>query len=328
MHRRLLALTVAATAFAGLLGSVGCNAILDNEEATLAADGGELDAASDATTGPPADRDATVGDAANAADARPGDAALDGPVSVADAGDGGGIFDPPTCGSGQKLCDGTCVSIDNPVYGCDETSCSPCSLSRGVAVCSGNSCVLGSCNAGYADCDLDASDGCEVDLSLPAHCGSCNAACGTAAPDCSPINGTFECITNCQPPQPTLCNGTCVDLTSSAANCGQCGVPCPAVANGTTSCSDSTCAFSCTAPYLKCGAGCVAPNDPTACGPACTACTPPAHANATCPASSCSFTCKAGYGDCDMDPTNGCETMLVDKMCPVDAGADAGDSGT
>ena len=334
MPRRLFSLTVGLVAVAasvGLLGSVGCNAILDNEDGTLASDGGELDGAADATAPPPFDLDATVADAADAGDAQLiVDAALDAPAVVADSGDdGGGGFGPPTCTAGQMLCAGTCVSTTDPVYGCGAASCAPCSLARGVAGCSGGTCVLAACDPGYADCNQDPADGCEVDLSLPTTCGSCNASCGPAAPDCSPINGTFECITGCEAPTPNLCSGTCVDITSSATNCGGCGAPCPAVSNGTPSCSASTCSFSCTPPYQKCGTGCFAVTDPTACGPSCTVCPVPAHAYATCPMSSCSFSCKVGFGDCDKDPSNGCEATLVDKMCPVvDAGADAGDGGT
>ena len=320
-----------AAAMALAVFPLGCNAILDNEDGTLGTDGGDLgsDAAADATT--PPELDATVLDARSDADAHalldgavdaPPDAAADTGPNADDAGDAS------MCGANQQVCAGACVSTTDPVYGCGAGSCAPCSLARGIAGCSGSTCVLASCDPGYADCNLDPSDGCETDLSLPGHCGSCNASCGASAPDCAPVNGTFECITGCTPAEPTLCSaGTCVDLTSSPTNCGMCGHVCPAIANSTSTCGASTCGFTCTTPFQKCGAGCVGPQDPTACGPTCTACPPVPNAAATCPASACSFTCNAGYGDCDMDPTNGCEAKLMNKKCPVpvpDAGVDAG----
>jgi hypothetical protein len=339
MSRRPFLRTLFLASFAGAAGTfgiggaTGCNAILDNEEGILAADGGDLDGAADVTTPPPSDLDATIRDAADAADSAPVtfDAALDAApdryTPPGDDDDGGS--DASSCGAGQMLCGGACVSTTSPVYGCGAASCAPCSLARGVAGCNAGACVLAACDTGYADCNQNPADGCETDLSQTTHCGACNASCGAAAPDCTSIGGTFQCITGCPANQPTLCNGTCVDLTSSPTDCGNCGAPCPAVPNGTSTCTSSTCGFTCTSPYLPCNGGCVAPDDPAACGPSCTVCAAPAHANATCPASSCSFSCKAGFGDCNMDASDGCEAALVMKQCPVpDAGVDAGDSGT
>jgi hypothetical protein len=43
-------------------------------------------------------------------------------------------------------------------------------------------CTLVSCNAGFADCDMNASNGCETDTQNdPAHCGGCGISCGGQA---------------------------------------------------------------------------------------------------------------------------------------------------
>src|SRR5262249_42814426 len=48
------------------------------------------------------------------------------------------------------------------------------------------------------------------------------------------------------------------------------------------------------------------------CGPACTA---PAHAHdPVCRDGACRFTCDPGWGDCDHDPSNGCETDLTTEL--------------
>jgi hypothetical protein len=68
-------------------------------------------------------------------------------------------------------------------------------------------------------------------------------------------------VAACSPSQPagcqngtTLCNGTCVDLTSSPSNCGMCGQACGAAA---PFCSSSMCSAMCGAGLSPCGNACV-----------------------------------------------------------------------
>src|SRR6185369_10382045 len=66
--------------------------------------------------------------------------------------------------------------------------CDP--VTNGQAVCSAGTCVVGSCNPGYGNCNGLVADGCEVTLdSNPANCGSCGTIC-TAA------NGTAGCTSS------------------------------------------------------------------------------------------------------------------------------------
>jgi len=88
--------------------------------------------------------------------------------------------------------------------------------------------------------------------------------------------GLFVIIAACSLPPPvcgsgqTSCNGTCVDLTSSPANCGMCGKACDASA---PLCSASMCSATCGAGLLNCSNACVnTATDPSNCGMCGTVC--------------------------------------------------------
>ena len=103
-------------------------------------------------------------------------------------------------------------------------------------------CALLAACAGSLD---QGSVSCRTDNECPtgAYCGTAGKC--AAAPACAP--GT------------SLCHDQCSDLTSSMANCGACGQPCTAPANGTAACQASACVVTCTAPAVKSGAGCLLP---------------------------------------------------------------------
>jgi hypothetical protein len=110
----------------------------------------------------------------------------------------------PTCAAGFGDCDG------DPLNGCETalntiTNCGmcghTCSQNNGVEACMGGSCVVQSCSAGFANCNNDASDGCETNTSNdPMNCGGCSA-----------MNPTFACSTQHIAPACTngICTGTC-----------------------------------------------------------------------------------------------------------------------
>src|ERR1019366_6592332 len=53
----------------------------------------------------------------------------------------------------------------------------PCSTTHGTPACNAAKCSI-ACDAGFADCNNDASDGCEVDVTRDgANCGACGSAC-------------------------------------------------------------------------------------------------------------------------------------------------------
>jgi hypothetical protein len=239
-----------------------------------------------------------------------------------DTGTGGGgpIIDAsvdsgPTCPSDQKLCGSACISKTDPGYGCGATSCAPCSYPNAASTCSsGGACAMGSCNANYADCNTDAKDGCETDLSKPATCGSCTKACDSSAPLCSNTNGTFQCVTGCTAPASTLCGSQCVDTQTSANHCGKCDTKCTAPsAHGTVSCTGGQCVTTCAANYTACGTECVdTKNNLAHCGGCNQACSKSCVQGLCCTAgqSNCSGVCSdtssdlANCGGCGK-PCNG-----------------------
>jgi hypothetical protein len=218
---------------------------------------------------------------------------------------------PAECPTGTRSCDGVCVATGDPAYGCGDPSCRPCASEHASAACHGGECALASCDRGYADCNGDARDGCEVDLSKPESCGRCAETCSAEAPLCAPTGAGFECTSGCPEAAPDRCGGDCVSLLTSANHCGGCDEKCAAVANAQVECADGGCTFTCKAGYHACGAACAVDSDPKQCGPACTACPSPANATATCEANACAIRCASGHADCNGDAKDGCEVKLA-----------------
>lgn len=98
-----------------------------------------------------------------------------------------------TCDADRKKCGDACVSLLDSTYGCMTSSCAPCSIPHGAAVCRDGACEIGACENNRADCNNNPTDGCETDLSSgPTSCEACQPACGdgfvctngTCAPSC------------------------------------------------------------------------------------------------------------------------------------------------
>ncbi len=102
------------------------------------------------------------------------------------------------------------------------------SRANAASTCAAGAC--GSrCNDGFADCDGDVTNGCEVDTrSSVAHCGRCGAACSAAGGTASCAAGA--CSITCSITQGNcdgdVTNGCEVDTRSSVAHCGACGRAC------------------------------------------------------------------------------------------------------
>ncbi len=120
------------------------------------------------------------------------------------------------CGSGMKMCGGSCVSVDDAAYGCSPSSCTPCALPHATPICTGGACALGPCDTGYSDCNGTPDDGCETDTSTDASsCGACGHACpndfSCDSGQCACIHGLMACLNGiCSDGSPNycLCNGT------------------------------------------------------------------------------------------------------------------------
>ena len=298
-------------AVAGVLAFsfLGCNSILSNEKGVLleADEAGILPEAPDSSS--------------------PVDAL---PPPLTDAGKDSGEKPSANCPAGQQECFGTCVSMTDPLYGCGSPSCSACPSTHATMGCQGRTCIVKTCNPGYADCNASGADGCEVDLSKSVSCGTCNAKCGAAAPLCTPSGPSFQCTNGCTPVAPVACGAECVDPTISTNHCGSCNIKCPAVENGTEECKASTCGFTCKPQFHACAGKCPAKTDPMTCGAACTPCPVPAGGTATCVNDTCGIACTApshacgakciGVGAADNDPL-ACGALCT--VCPVPANGSA-----
>jgi hypothetical protein len=255
-------------------------------------------------------------------------------------------FDEGGCAGAWLDCngmpdDGCEINTTEDVDNCGDCGAA-CSDSHGTPSCDTGTCVS-NCDPGYADCDDDVwSNGCEANtLTSVTTCGGCDAenVCDEGSPTQSPFcdDGTCD-LADC-PSGFGDCDGdtVCSDDLTTQTNCGSCGNPC-GVTNATTSCEDQGSFYDCEitgcvdsggAEYEDCDGtydnGCETnvlsnPNDCGGCAPGpgtnCTALknNSSLHINSiNCSSGDCVITgCTTGYSDCDLNPTNGCESHIVD----------------
>jgi hypothetical protein len=85
---------------------------------------------------------------------------------------------PPACGGGGNGCT---ASVCDPVDGCKTASApdgTSCPLPNATGVCSSGVCGTPACASGFGDCDGNAANGCEQDLTSDlGNCGACGNAC-------------------------------------------------------------------------------------------------------------------------------------------------------
>ena len=87
--------------------------------------------------------------------------------------------DPANCGSCGNVCDKGLVCRNGAC------TCPQCNFPNAASRCINNVCAMGKCNAGFADCNADPKDGCEVDLTTDANnCSACGTICDPMTPAC------------------------------------------------------------------------------------------------------------------------------------------------
>ena len=133
--------------------------------------------------------------------------------------------------------------------------------------------------------------------------GSCPS--GTTGPGCTQCASGFHlCGTSCQQDH----------ANTPDVGCTQgCGSACTAPTNATAKCtSGGTCDFACETTFDKVDGGCVCPQGQVVCnGNTCAQCCVDSDCvgNQLCTNGVCGG-CQPGYGDCNNNPSDGCETHL------------------
>jgi hypothetical protein len=232
--------------------------------------------------------------------------------------------DPNNCGG---------CNLANPGFSCPN-------YPNAARQCVASTCQMGSCSAGYANCNGTTPDGCEVNTNTDTrNCGGCGAA-----------NPIYDCVAQNPGYSVTCNNGTCVrgtcgagtadctaapgcetNTTTSNTHCGVCGNACAAF-QGSAACASSSCQITgCNTGYGDCNNlyadGCETNTTNTVahCGGCGSACPGYPNAASLCVSSTCQMgSCNAGFGDCTA--AAGCETNLTNTVnncgaCGTDCGA-------
>src|SRR5439155_23743754 len=96
-----------------------------------------------------------------------------------------------TCGAGQACCNGVCTAL-NTTSNCGACGHACAAPANATATCTNGACGY-ACLTGFADCDGQASNGCEVNLKTDSrNCGACGHVC-PAGKSC--VNGVCPCPT-------------------------------------------------------------------------------------------------------------------------------------
>jgi hypothetical protein len=347
-------LAVLAGALALFAGPMACGSILGIGDPTVVEDSGTgtgmgdsgMDATSSGGNGDVTVKDAPIettseassdGTVSTDGEAGPEDAAEDSDAVATDApeGDGG-------CQAGFVVCtpeggaagSGACTNLSSDPKNCSNCG-SACPVNNNTPVCHLGGCQLGTCDTNFADCNTNATDGCEINLFTdPLNCGVCGMVCPSGQ-FC--VGGT--CGTTCTSATPTICeqlpdggaaayvDGStlplyCANLQQGdTSNCGSCGKKCP-VNNNSPVCTGGACTTgTCDTGYADCNNdpkdGCEVNlnTDPTHCGSCNIPCTA-TSATTECLTGQCAiFACNAGTADCDHLYSTGCEVnTTTDKL--------------
>ncbi|MBN8609275.1 MAG: hypothetical protein J0L92_01735 [Deltaproteobacteria bacterium] len=102
------------------------------------------------------------------------------------------------CPAPTRLCGSVCVDVE-----ADPDHCGACGqrcvpLAGSIPFCASYLCVRAVCRPGFANCDTDRLNGCEVDVDASIeHCGRCDHAC-EGAPHASPVCRRGDCALTCE----------------------------------------------------------------------------------------------------------------------------------
>jgi hypothetical protein len=248
-----------------------------------------------------------------------------------------------SCDQGWADCDlaprnGCETNLLNTTSDCGSCN-NNCAKANTNAFCNGGNCNIIGCSVGFADCNLIAADGCEVDIgNSVANCGGCNLPCNPANainPQCANsqclFGGCLPGFQNCNQLSPDGCE---VNTDTDPTHCGSCTTVC-SFANAGAGCAGGQCQLgACDSTFANCDGiaanGCEAAllTNPLHCGGCGNNCNNVyANSQVGCGGGACQFLgCANGFYNLDQNPANGCEyqcnfTSATDK--PDDAFVDA-----
>ncbi len=195
-----------------------------------------------------------------------------------------------------------------------------CAVANTVTACRMGACAVASCAAGFADCDMNPANGCEVSTASDVrNCATCGNVCAVAGgtPACAMgVCGVAACAVGRGDCNGMTGDGCETDLVTSVMHCGSCGMAC-ALPNATARCDVGRCAVaSCNAGFADCDMnpanGCEGtPPTPAHCGRCGNACMLPG-ATSACVMGACAITtCETGRADCDAAAATGCEVTTA-----------------
>ncbi len=225
-----------------------------------------------------------------------------------------------SCNAGFRNCngllaDGCEVNFTNDINNCGACG-NVCSTANGAPACNNGICGI-ACGSGFADCNGQIGDGCEVNTNAStSHCGACNNACvaANATPACSNGSCTIgTCSGTFRDCNGQLSDGCEINSGNNVNNCGACNNAC-AVANATPACVSSACAIgACNSGFRDCNSqvvdGCETNTNTavTSCGTCGNVCTV-TNGTPGCSGGSCTVaSCTGAWRDCNGQVTDGCE---------------------
>ena len=221
--------------------------------------------------------------------------------------------------------DGCEINTKTDLANCGSCDSKPCPALNGSAYCADSACGI-TCTKNFADCDGQAGNGCEKDVSRDTNnCGGCGTVCKAGAGKTAWCRdgqcGETTCATgrgDCNgDPDDDAANGGCeTDFKTDLHNCGACGTLC-GIAGGTAQCSNGTCAIkTCDAGLADCTGGYAdgcetnTNTDIANCGTCAKPCTT-AGGTPQCTAGMCQIkSCASPNFDCNATVADGCEVNL------------------
>ncbi len=240
----------------------------------------------------------------------------------------GGACGIESCRAGFGDCDRSAGNGCETDLTTSLTHCGMCGMAcapppHAAATCVAGRCGMGACETGYADCDGNPANGCEVNLRADtSNCGTCGTVC------LFPGAGAACSLGTCVRTMCTLGMGDCdgnasdceVTFATSVTNCGRCGNAC-SFAHAAAVCTAGVCGFTrCDTGWGDCDGnpmnGCETDLTSSAsnCGVCGTVCVFPGGTG-VCRGGVCALaSCETGRDNCDGVAMNGCEVDIRSNL--------------